>query len=421
MQETAPASPKQISIPLRYAQMLILGVCMLTIGLIGGYLVGTKNLTQYIPGIANANIDRATPEEKDVDFSLFWEVWDTLENSYFDKSKLDPSSMVNGAIKGMVASVGDPYTVFLTPSENKVTQEDLKGNFDGIGIQIGYRGTQLSVIAPLPKSPAEEVGVMAGDYILGIKDESKNIEVGTGGMTLPEAVQIIRGESGTEVKLTLLRDGTDEPFEKVIVRKTIEVPSVTLEFVGENENIAHLKVLKFGAETKNEWNSAVSDILANKGIDGVVLDLRNNPGGYMQAAVELGAEFMNKGKVIVIEERANGSKKEFPTDRNGRLTNQEVVVLVNGGSASASEILAGALRDQVGLKIIGVKTFGKGTIQEPIQLPGGEGLHVTIARWLTPSEYWVHEQGILPDVEIANDPETEIDEQLNAAIGELLK
>lgn len=420
MQEMPQTPPKNISVPLRYAQMVMIGGFMLVVGLGLGFFVGKNNIDENIPGVASASINRDVPEDKDVDFKLFWEVWDTLEASYFDKSKLNASDMVYGAIKGMVAAVGDPYTVFLTPNENKVTQEDLSGNFEGVGIQIGYRGSQLSVIAPLPNSPAEEVGVMAGDYIIGITDEAKDIEVGTGGMTLPEAVQIIRGEAGTDVKLTLLREGSDEPFEKVITRKSIDVPSVVLEYVGDSENVAHLKVLKFGAETKNEWDKAVLDVLTKKDLDGVVLDLRNNPGGYMQAAIDLGAEFMDKGDVVVIEERGNGKKKEFPTDRLGRLVDEDVVVLVNGGSASASEILAGALRDNVGFKIMGTKSFGKGTIQEPLQLESGEGLHITIARWLTPSEYWVHEQGIQPDVEVTNNADTPEDEQLQAAIDELL-
>jgi len=427
MQENAPVTPssktahaKQLSIPLHYAQMFVVGFVMLLIGVTGGYFIGLNRNSLPLPGVASASIDRSVPEGKNVDFTLFWQIWDTLEKSYFDKGKLDPSVMVTGAVKGMVASLGDPYTIFLTASENKVTEEDLSGNFEGIGIQIGYRGTQLAVISPLPNSPAEQVGVEAGDYILGIKDPSRDVEVSTSGMTLPTAVQTIRGDAGTEVILTLLREGNDQPFEKAIKRQSIDVPSVVLDYVGANENVAHLKVLKFGAETRNEWEKSVLDILAKKDLDGIVLDLRNNPGGYMQAAIELGAEFMDKGKTVVIEDHGDGNRKEYSTDRFGRLTKEKVVILVNGGSASASEILSGALRDQVGYEIMGTKSFGKGTIQEPLQLEGGEGLHITIAKWLTPKGTWVHENGLEPDIEVQQNQETLEDEQLDAAIDYLL-
>lgn len=420
MPEETNKPTREFSIPLRHAQMAIFGAFILLIGLGIGFFVGVNRLDQFIPVLANDSIEREVPANRNADFSLFWKVWDTLDKAYFDKSKLDASNMVYGAIKGMVAAVGDPYTVFLNPDENKVTQEDLSGNFEGVGIQIGFRGTQLAVISPLPGSPAEEVGILAGDYIVGITDKNKEIEVGTGGMTLPEAVQIIRGQAGSEVTLLLLRDGSDQPFEKTIVRKSIDVPSVVTEFVGEDENIAHIKITKFGAETFHEWDKAVIDVLKNSDLEGVILDLRNNPGGYMQAAIDLGGEFLDKGDVVVIEERGNGTKKEFPTDRFGRLTKEKVVVLINGGSASASEILAGALRDQAGIELIGQKSFGKGTIQEPIQLEEGEGLHVTIARWLTPSEYWVHEKGLEPDIVVENDTETIEDEQLQRAIEHIL-
>jgi carboxyl-terminal processing protease len=324
--------------------------------------------------------------------------------------------MVYGAIKGMVNAIDDPYTVFLPPKENRVVQEDLKGSFEGVGIQIGFRGNQLAVVSPLPDSPAEEAGVLAGDYIIGIKDELKEIDRGTTGITLPEAVQAIRGPAGSVVTLILLRNGSEEPITVDIVRASIDIPSLILDFVGPNENIAHIRLLKFGGETKAEWERAVRNILKRRNLTGIILDVRNNPGGYLQGSVDVASEFLRNGSVVVIEEKSNGERDEFKVERIGRFPDTPVVVLVNKGSASASEILAGALRDIRGVQLVGETSFGKGTIQEPQQIENGAGLHITVARWLTPSGFWVNEGGLEPDVELGDDPETIEDEQLQEAI-----
>ena len=419
IQKAAPELPqtlkKRVRLPHIRSVFLILLFSALSMAL--GYAFGIQGYEAKVSDLTNIIVNRDTPtEHKDVDFSLFWGVWDTLDAAYFDSSKLDSAEMVYGAIKGMVASLGDPYTVFLTKRENEVTQEDLSGNFSGIGIQIGFRGTQLAVISPLPGSPAEQKGVQPGDYILGIKDESKDIETGTNGMSLPEAVQIIRGEPDSVVTLSLLREGIADPFLVDITRETIDVPSVVLEFVGKDESVAHVQILKFGAETAQEWDDAVLEIQKKENLSGIVLDVRNNPGGYLQAAVDLSAEFLQVGDVVVIEEYADGKQIEFTTDRLGKLVREKVVMLVNGGSASASEILSGALRDQRGFKLVGQTTFGKGTIQEPRQLPDGVGLHITVARWLTPKEAWVNEVGLEPDVVVEESQDTPEDDQLQEAI-----
>jgi carboxyl-terminal processing protease len=359
---------------------------------------------------------REVPSSKNLDFSLFWQIWDSLEESYYDQSKLVPSEMVYGAIKGMVGSLGDPYTTFLTPRENIVVQEDLNGNFEGIGIQIGFRATQLAVIAPLPGSPAEAVGIKSGDYIIGIKDDSKDIDKSTVGISLPQAVQDIRGPAGTAVTLALLRDGSDEPIFIDVQRASIDVPSLILTFAGDNDTIAHIKLLKFGSETVSEWDQAVLEIQKKDNLSGIIIDLRNNTGGYLQAAVDIASEFIDTGKVIVIEERASGDHTNFLAERPARLAKEKVVLLVNQGSASASEILAGALRDQNQIPIVGQVTFGKGTIQEPRPVEGGGGLHITTARWLTPNETWVNGTGLEPDVIIEDDSKTTPDEQLQKAI-----
>ena len=399
---------------------LILAVIVLAATFSAGYLIGFKGYQGSLAEFPKVTITRELPpDKKDLDFSLFWRVWDTINTSYFDKEKVIPANMVYGAIEGMVSALGDPYTVFLPPDKNKVVQEDLLGSFDGIGIQIGFKGNQLAVIAPLPNSPSEKAGIEAGDFIVGIKDEAKGIERGTVGISITDAVSAIRGPAGTIVTLTLLREGQEEPIVVDVVRESIDVPSVTLTFVGDDENIAQVRLLKFGGETEAEWEEAVIEILKKQSLKGIVLDLRNNPGGYLQGAVDIASEFMKTGRVVVIEERGE-QKSEYVVEKIGRFPNTPLVVLVNQGSASASEILAGALRDDKKVKLVGEKTFGKGTIQEPQQVDGGAGLHITVARWLTPSGVWVDGEGLTPDFELEDNGETDEDEQLQKGI-ELLQ
>lgn len=386
-----------------------------------GYYIGFKGFKAEFKDFSNVNISREKPADKSaVDFSLFWRVWDTLELKYYDKSKISPREMVYGAIKGMVASLGDPYTIFLPPEENKIVEEDLSGSFEGVGIQIGFRGAQLAVVAPLPESPAQKAGVEAGDLIVGIKDEKAGVDRGTVGITLPEAVKLIRGEAGTTVTLTLIREGKDEPFRVDIVRNSIDVPSITLEKVGENESIAHIRILKFSGETVSEWNGMVIELLKDPNLEGIIIDVRNDPGGYLQAAIEIASDFLDNGETVVIEESAGGNQTPYTVERIARLKGMKTVMLVNGGSASASEILSGALKDQLDTPLVGKTTFGKGTIQEPEQVDSGAGLHITIARWLTPDGTWVNEVGLTPDYELDDNPDTAEDEQLQKAI-EVLK
>ncbi|MFH1971810.1 MAG: S41 family peptidase [Patescibacteria group bacterium] len=383
----------------------------------GGYIIGSKGYKLDFASRKNIQIVREVPPGKeDVDFSLFWEVWDILEKNYLEKTKINYSEMIYGAIGGMVSSLGDPYTAFLPPKENKIIEEDLSGAFEGIGIQLGYKGKQLAVITPLPDSPAEKAGVKAGDLIIGLKDEAKEIDTSTGGMTLTDAVKIIRGPAGSKITLLLLRDGSEDSLLTDIVRAKIDVPTLILSFIGEAEEIAHIRLLKFGAETLTEWQKIVREILKKESARAVILDLRGNPGGYMDGAIDIAAEFIDNNSVVVVEERSSGTKKEYKTNRIGLLTKTPFVILVNEGSASASEILAGALREIKKVTIIGDTSFGKGTIQEPIQLENGAGIHITVAKWLTPSGFWVNEQGIEPDILIEDNIETTEDEQLLKAI-----
>jgi len=348
------------------------------------------------------------------DFGLFWNVWDMVGKNYFDSTKLNTSEMIYGAIKGMVAAIGDPYTVFLTPSENKTVEDDLNGSFEGVGIQIGFKKKDLTVISPLPNSPAKAAGVLAGDIILAIKDEKKGVNQSTYGMSIDEAVALIKGPKGTEVTLLIARDGEDKARSIIIKRAKIEVASVELEMT-DNGSIAHLKLLKFSSDTQAEWDKAVTAIAKNP-TDKIILDLRGNPGGYMQGAVDLAGDFLPDGTLVVVEDSKAYGRTEYKTKGLPQLAKYQTVILVDGGSASASEILAAALREQAKIKIVGEKSFGKGTIQEPKNLSQNSGIHITIGRWLTPDGNWLNEKGLEPDVVVADNPETPEDEQLEKAL-----
>lgn len=353
------------------------------------------------------------------DFARFWEVWKRLENSYVDPSKLDYAKMTWGSMQGLASSLDDPYTQYLPPKENKQANEDLNGAFFGVGIELGYREETLAVVAPIDGSPAERAGVAAGDLILHIKDEQKQLDIDTRGMTLPTAVTHIRGDKGTPVILTLYRDGGEKSFEVRIVRDEIVVPSVELSFVERGgKKIAQLELHKFGGRTDKEWLGKVAEIVTAKPA-GIVLDLRNNPGGYLDGAVFVTSEFLSSG--VVVKQEGRKSSETYSVDRKGSLTSIPLVVLINKGSASASEITAGALQDNKRAKIIGEQSFGKGTVQEVQDLSDGSSLHVTVAKWILPSGRWIGKEGITPDIKIEDDLETkDLDEQLEKAVEALL-
>jgi len=398
-------------------KQLRVGSIILSLMLLSGW-VGWR-LGRSGQGAANflVSVSRNQPAEKqNLDLSLFWQVWDKLYDSYLIKADLNPQAMIYGAIKGMTQALDDPYTVFLPPDANKESKEELDGAFEGVGIQLGFKDGQLAVVAPLEGMPAKAAGVRAGDLILHIKDETKNIDQDAVDLSLPEAVKLIRGDKGTSVELTILHEGDNEPITLKIKRDTIVISSVELEWVGTSGSIAHLKLTRFGGRTDAEWQEAVGEIVAKRPA-GIILDLRNNPGGYLQGAVDLAGEFLAAGKLVVKQEDAQGKVETYSVDRSGQLLVQPLLVLVNEGSASSSEILAGALKDHGRAQLIGETTFGKGTVQEALDVSEGAGLHVTTAKWLLPSGVWVNDsKGLTPDVEVKDDPETQEDEQLAKAI-----
>ena len=394
----------------------ILAILLIGVVFGGGYYLGVAGYKAEVDKALHVTVSRQIPADKNVDFSLFWQIWDILSSKYYNKGSLVPEKMVYGAISGMVSAIGDPYSMFLPPTQNKMVNEDLGGSFEGVGIEIGFRATRLAVISPLAGSPAEKANVKPGDYIIHIKDIKKNIDMGTDGISLPDAVAAIRGPAGTIVTLTLVREGVGTPIVVDLTRAKLNIDSVTLNFVGDNKDVADVKVSKFGAETAKEWDKVVNAILVKPEVKGIIIDLRNNPGGYLQSAVDLASDFVPIGTTVVIQENGDGTRNEYKSTRLGKLMKYKVVILINGGSASASEILSGALRDQKKIKLIGEKSFGKGTIQEPIETARGSGLHVTTAKWLTPNGTWVHEKGLIPDVTLVAKDTDKTDIQLDGAI-----
>lgn len=353
-----------------------------------------------------------TPANVNVDFGPFWDVWELVSESHLNRDQIDPQKLLYGAISGMVKAVGDPYSVFLDPGQNESFLESLAGTYEGVGIELGAREGKLVVISPLEGTPAQKEGVRAGDFIIGIDGrDATNI-------TVPEAVQLIRGEADTSVRLLLQRKGK-APFEVEITRAKITIKSVTLSVTSE---VPVIKLSRFGDNTEAEWNKIINEILT-KNYDKVILDLRNNPGGRLDQSIEIAGEFLPKDAVVLIQENAKGDQGKLTSDQEGRLKHVKLVVLINGGSASASEIVAGALRDNKNIRLVGEKTFGKGTVQKVEDLPDGSGLHITTAKWLTPNGTWVNESGLSPDVKVERteeDFEKDRDPQLSKAI-ELLK
>ncbi len=411
-------------IKLSHLRNVVIGLLLLILGGVAGYRYAQSGgLDSRIPLSQVFNTEVPADRQDEVDFGVFWEVWGYLDRTYLHPEELDAKELVGGAIQGMTQAVGDPYTAYLPPVDNQRNAEDLSGSFYGVGIELGYIDETLAVIAPLSGTPAEEAGIEAGDLILHVTDETKNLNEDTTNWTLNEAVEKIRGKKGVPVTLTLMRKndagGYEEPFQIEIKRGEIVVESVDLEFIEQdNKRVAHLKVTRFGERTTDEFDQAVGEILGQgHQLDGILLDFRNNPGGFFDVAIDLASEFIENG--VVVTQKGRYSEKNFTADGPARLRNFPLLVLVNQGSASASEIVAGALRDQLGARLIGQKTFGKGTVQDRHELSNGGGLHVTIARWLLPSGDWINEDGIPVELEVKDDPETEQDEVLQRAIEEL--
>lgn len=395
--------------------IVILMVCLFAVGFVSGRLFQTNKAT----------ITNVLSGKSDVNFQLYWNVWDLMQSKYVDSSKIDDQKMLYGSIKGMVNSFGDAATVFLDPTETKAFNDASEGKlFQGIGAELGYDSNkQIIVVAPLEGSPAKAAGIKAGDYILTIDGVAiKPTE------TVYDVVAKIRGEAGTKVKLGILHKGETKSVEIEITRSDITISSMSLFYVGDNKDIALFKVNRFTDSSYSEWtknwDTNVNSIV-NSGVKKVILDLRGNPGGYFDAAIYAADDFVDSGKVLAQEQDSAGKIEKFNSTKGGKLIGMKVIVLVDSGSASASEILSGALQQSGRATIIGDKTYGKGTAQSVLDLSDGSTLHVTILKWLLPDGGWLNKDNpITPNIEIQNSEEDftkGIDTQLNRAITEIQK
>jgi carboxyl-terminal processing protease len=393
----------------------ILMVCLFAIGFVSGRLFQTNKAT----------ISNVLSGKSDVDFQLYWNVWDLMQSKYVDSSKIDDQEMLYGSIKGMVNSFEDAATVFLDPEETKTFNEASEGKlFQGIGAELGYDSNkQIIVVSPLEGSPAKAAGIKAGDYILTINGEAiKSTE------TVYDVVAKIRGEAGTKVKLGILHKGETKSVEIEITRSDITIESMSVEYVGENKDIVLFQVNRFTDSSYSEWIENWDDnvdSIVKSGVTKMILDLRGNPGGYFDAAIYAADDFVDSGKVLAQQQDSAGKIEKFNSTKGGKFVNMKVVVLVDSGSASASEILSGALQQSGRATIIGDKTYGKGTAQSVLDLSDGSTLHVTILKWLLPDGGWLNKDNpITPNIEIANSQEDfnkGVDTQLNKAITEIQK
>ncbi len=375
------------------------------------------------------------PFQENTDFGPFWQAWDLIEQKYVDIDKVKRQDMVYGAMKGLLKSLEDPYTVFFPPKENAAFQSEVKGAFEGVGMEVGMKKDILTVVAPLKDTPAERAGVKAGDKILKIDDHQ------TADITLEEAIGYIRGPKGTKVKLIIVRNGEDSSRTIEIERAVINVPVIDTSSekssVGEDgkpapgdkyKDIAAqygiylIRLYNFSETSPDQFRNALRNFVTS-GKSKLILDLRNNPGGYLEAAVDMASWFLPIEKVVVQEDFGKGNIQTHRSRGYDIFENLPMVILVNEGSASASEILAGALRDNGMAKLIGAKTFGKGSVQELVPITADTAVKITIAKWLTPNGDSISEKGLEPDIIVEfkkEDAEAEKDPQMEKAI-EVLK
>lgn len=390
---------------------LVVIVCLILIIASYSFGYGAGRVSDYFHPTSGFNIiNKEQGKPKNIDFSLFWKVWDEVHQKYV--GQIDDEKLVNGAINGMVAGLDDPYSIVLKPEESKGLLDELSGSFGGIGLELVVRDGYLTVVAPLKDSPAEKAGLKPKDIILKIDDKDATK------MTFEEAIAAIRGKPGTKVKLTVMRGGLDSFKDFEIERTEIKDTNVMMEI---RDNIAIIRIRQFGEDTTSLINKYAEQVKADKNIKGVIIDLRNNPGGYLESAVETTSVFVEDG-VIVYEEKKNGDRTEYKAKGTATLGAYRLAVLVNEGSASASEIMAGAIQDYKKGTIIGKKTYGKGSVQELEDIGGGLALKITVAKWLTPNGRAINGEGIKPDIEVDltdDDTKADRDPQLDRAIQEI--
>lgn len=395
-------------------------VAIALVFVLGSFYFGTYvGQTQASTDTARYILNKETDKPSDVDFAIFWKAWNALDQKYVatgtSTDEVTSEDRIYGAIKGMTEAMGDPYTVFFPPQETKEFAEAISGNFEGVGMEVGIKDDVLTVVSPLQDTPASKAGILAGDKILEIDS------VSTDGLSIDKAIEKIRGKGGTTVTLTLQR-GEDQPFELKVVRGVINIP--TLETEKRADGIYIIRLFSFTEDSPRLFRNALREFSLSKS-DKLIVDLRGNPGGYLEAAVDMASWFLPAGAVVVREDFGEGKEEEVERSKGYDVFNDKLkmVILIDGGSASASEILAGALQDHKKAQIVGTQSFGKGSVQELVQVDENTSLKVTIARWLTPNKVSISKQGITPDVVVElteDDIEKKYDRQLEEA-AKLLK
>ncbi len=372
-----------------------------------GYQNGFRNVqVKTVEGVSNLS----QGNKENVDFSLFWDAWNLVKEKYVSADAVQNKDLVNGAIGGLVGSLKDPNSIFFPPSDAKEFSQNISGAFSGIGAEIGSKNSQIVVVSPLKGSPAERAGLKPGDAIVQIDSTS------TAGMSIDDAVRIIRGPIGTIVKLTITREGLADPKEISITRETIRIP--TLDWEMKSDSIAYIHLYNFYEQAPFLFYQAALSVAAQNP-KGIILDLRDNPGGYLDAGINIAGWFLKPGEVVVREKFRSGDDQVYTAAGSGIFRDTPLVLLINGGSASASEIVTGALRDDRGIQTVGAKSFGKGTVQELTSLKDGSLLKITIAHWLTPKGQLIDKNGIKPDYEVERKDEDVLanrDPQLDKAL-----
>lgn len=366
---------------------VVIGLVVAVILAFGGYTIGFRR--------GNYQLTTLTAEgsKAEADYSVYWQAWKILKEQFVDAEKKTDKDLLYGSISGLTQSFGDPHTIFFPPEEGKDFTEQVNGSFGGIGAEIGEKDRLIQIQTPLKGTPAERAGLLPGDFILKIGATS------TESMDVTSAVRLIRGEIGTPVTLNIFRkDSWVQPRDIVIVRERIEVPTLETTFY-DNDQIARIALYQFNPNAPLRFYQAATELLA-KGSKGLIIDVRNNPGGYLDVANDIAGWFVSRGTIIVTERFKSGPDEIFYASGNGALKGLPVVVLMNAGSASASEILAGALRDIRGAKIVGEKSYGKGTVQQLVDLKDGSSLKITVAHWVMPSGTILDHNGITPDIEV---------------------
>ncbi len=380
-----------------------------------GYVAGVKGY-QFQP--QNFKVINRGDQPANVDYSLLWKALDIINQKYIDRDKIDQQKVLYGAIQGAVTAAGDDYTEFFDPQALAAFREELQGSFSGIGAEIGTRDNNIVIVAPLEGNPAEKAGVLAQDVILAVDGQS------VVGLAVDEVVSKIRGPEGTDVTLTLSREGRDSSFDVTIKRQKIDMKSLKYEIREvDGKQVAIITLSRFGDDTKDLFDKAVKEIVDRK-VSGIILDLRNNPGGYLDTSVELASDWLANGELVVKEEHSQTDAINYNSLGYNRLGNIKTVTLINGGSASAAEILSGALRDHNKTTLIGEKSFGKGSVQELVPLSTNMAVKVTVAKWITPGGRNLNHDGLQPDIEVKlseDDVKADRDPQLDRALQEVVK